>query len=279
MANEGLKEIYVQVFRKVQTDPQVQGLERGLLYKVIQIILEEEQSQSQEKTQAICKKLSIKPSSNRDDDYKIVANLIETVFIDRQAFIRFIPAPGKDVISNFSIKVNQSFIADEEENMKWVVIAACTLVGVYFCLQYLRSTQQKKAIQEQKTELIKPPLPPIPAALCLIVPAKVASSLRVNTSLRSTEVEDFINNASYFLSTSPKTATSNEQKLNLTDEYISSESQREVYLRIDTPDGRELIDKKIIYGLKNNLSPNAQFVVKQVACLKSLSGLEVFNRV
>jgi hypothetical protein len=277
VANEGLKAIYDKVFRKVKANPQVQGLERGLLYKVVQIILGEEQSQSQGKTREICGELNIKPSSNRDDDYKVIEDLIKTAFIDRQVITKFIP--GKDVVSDLSMKFNLSY-KNEEEKMEWVVIAACILVGVYFCLQYLRDTQQKKASQEQKTESTKPlPLSPIPAALCLVVPAKVVSGLQVNTSLSSIDVEDFITNASYFLSTPPEIANSNEQKLNLTDEYISSESQRDVYLRIDTNDGRDIIDKKILYGLKSNLSPNAQFFVKQVACLKSLSGLEVFNRV
>ena len=285
MTSKSLKVIYDQVFAKIRKDPLVRGHERGLLYKIIQIILGEEHSPTQEKTQAVCQPLGIKKSSYRQEDYKIIADLIDSVFIERQALAQLKPVKGivnTLGISNLSLNVNQHF-NDEEEKMRWFVIAACILVGVVACLQYLGYLKKRKAAQQQKIEKPAPPppqpSPPIPAALSLVVPAKIVSEIKIGSTLSADNIEYLIDNASYFLSTRLKIAQSNEEQLELTDEYISPDSQREVYLRVDINNGRDLIDKNIPYLLKSNLPAKAEFVVQQLACLKNLSGLEKFNRV
>ncbi|NEP57762.1 MAG: hypothetical protein F6K31_12190 [Symploca sp. SIO2G7] len=287
MAKESLKRIHEQVFEEVMKNPQIQGLERGLLYKIIQIILREEESQAQEKTQEICKPLGIEPNSRRDDDYTVIADLIDVLFIDRQALAELIPLPRElginFSISNISIKVNQQFKHNEEKKMRWFIVAAATLVGVYYCIKYLKNTQQQKARKTQSNQEKNLPSslpPPIPAALCLVVPAKIASSFKIGSSLSANDVVHLIDNASYFLCTLFKKANSNEELLAKTNESILPDSQQEVYIRIDVNDGgRDIIDQTIPYILKRNLPTSAQFTVKELACLRNLSGLERFNRI
>lgn len=70
-----------------------------------------------------------------------------------------------------------------------------------------------------------------------------------------------------------------EQNLEMTDENISPDSIREVYLRININDGRKIIDQTVRYSLKTDIPSQAKCIIKQLACLKNLSGLQKFNRI
>ncbi|MCC3417224.1 MAG: hypothetical protein JGK24_05740 [Microcoleus sp. PH2017_29_MFU_D_A] len=146
---------------------------------------------------------------------------------------------------------------------------------------------KRKQIQGESSNN-RPSLPPSPkkssvsVALCLIVPASVVGNIRENHTINVSDIETLIENASYFLCTSPEDANIIQQRLKLTEEDITDVSeQREFYFRIDIADGPEMIGKKVQYILKRNLPPNGQGTVKELACLEylSVSGLEKFNRV
>jgi len=286
VADKGIKEIYGQVIEEVRKDPQIQSLKRGRLYKVIQIILREEYSENQEKTQAICSPLGITPNSHEDDDYKVIKDLAETFFIDKQPFAEN-RNPLKKMISATLTqlrKIEQQL--SDNNKVEFLLLAACVLVGVFFCIQYLAAKQRNTEQQQKPKQVGISPSPlsspiSVSAALCLIVPAKIVSSLQVGSVLSANEVEDLINNTSYFLCTTPEAANQNEQNLILTSDCISPDSQREVYLRIDINDSQDLIDKKTTYTLKTNLpdNENEEFIIKKLNCLKNLSGLAVFNRI
>lgn len=273
MTNTYLKKIYNKVFEEVKINPQIKGLERGVLYNVIAIILGEENLYA---AQDICHSLNIKSSAEGDDE--IIKELITEVFIDRQVLSQNIP--GKDWVVKSSLKGNQAF-KNEEEKMEWVIVAACALVGVYFCNQYLKKIQQQKANQKKGIAAESKPAPlPIPAALCLNVPASVVSNLKVDARVSFDKLPYLIDNASYFLCTRIEDAISNEKRLErLLDQNIASDSRRDVYIRININDGQQLIDNKIRYKLKENLPIHAEYVVKEKVCLRNLSGLEEFNRI
>ena len=263
MATDNPKSLYDQVCNNIY--PQIKGIERGLLYKTIQMIVCEEQSSEQEKTRKICDYFGIKPFANKDEDQKIIDNLLDAIFIN----IQILKVPAK-LVKNF-----------QGGNMEWIFVAAAfTFVGLFFYKQTLDKKEQNKikpAVQEIKEQPIFSP--PIPADLCLIVPASIATNFISRSNLKIDELTYLIDNASYFLCTTVKVADSNEQYLKITDESIQLDSRREVYIRININDGRNLIDKKIPYYLKTNLPPQAQCTVKQLACLENLSGLEKFNRI
>ncbi|MFN6198129.1 MAG: hypothetical protein ACK4YS_05960 [Aphanizomenon sp.] len=268
MATENPKSLYDQVCNYIY--PQIQGIERGLLYKTIQMIVCEEQSLEQEKTRKICDYFGIKPFANKEEDQKIIDNLLDAIFIK----IQILKVPAK-LVKNF-----------QGGNMEWIFVAAAfTFIGLFLYKQTLDKKEQgkiKPAVQEIKEQPIFQP--PIPADLCLVVPASIASNFISNfinrSNLRIEEVTYLIDNAYYFLCTTVKVPDSkNEEYLKTTDETILPDSRREVYIRININDGGNMIDKKIPYYLKTNLPLQAQCVIKQLACLKNLSGLEKFNRV
>lgn len=140
--------------------------------------------------------------------------------------------------------------------------------------QRTKNNRQPLALSEKKSSE--------PVALCLVVPASVVGNIRENHTINVSDIETLIENASYFLCTSPEEANTIQQRLKLTEEDITDVSeQREFYVRIDIADGPEMIGKKVQYILKRNLPPNGQGTVGKLACLEylSVSGLEKFNRV
>jgi hypothetical protein len=258
VATENPKNLYDQVCENIS---QITG--RGLLYQTIGIIMGEEQLLYREKTSKICDYFGIKPSANKDEDKKIINNLLDGILKN---------TPINNVIAK---AINQG------GNMEWIFVAAAfTFVGLFFYKQTLDKKEQgkiKPAVQEIKNQATSQPL--IPADLCLVVPASIASNFINCSNLKVDELRNLIDNASYFLCTSVKVADSNEQNLEITDDNISSDSIREVYIRININDGRNMINQDVRYSLRNNLPIQADCTVKKLACLGNLSGLEKFNRI
>lgn len=267
MKNNQLKILYEQIFEQVY--PQIRNQERGVLYTVMHIILYAEQPLSN----SICNYLSIKNYSTLEDDRKIVEGLIRN--------------PDDSLLDNFT-PLN---FKDKKMELRWIVVIACTLVGVYSCYKYLEYIKEQKATKKSadntKSSQPVPPLeqpvtPPrqsLTAALCLIVPANAIGNLTKNAKINVSEIEKLIDAASYFLCTKVKEADLKEQHLEKTNEDIPIGSNQEVYVRIHIADGQEIIDKKLLYILKRDIPRNGQGVIEELACLKNLSGLNNFNRV
>ena len=175
----------------------------------------------------------------------------------------------------------------------WITVIACTLVGAYSCKKYVDNN-----IKEQKTKQVRggktrgtqtitkakyletPPSPPIPTDLCLIIPASIASKFVNSQYLTADDITYLIDSASYFLCTRVQDAELNEQNLILMrNEAILADSKREVYIRINIPNGRNMIGQKMPYYLKTNFPENVQGIVKELSCIRDLSGLEKFNRI
>jgi len=258
VATENPKNLYDQVCENISQ--KITG--RGLLYQTIGIIMGEEQLLYREKTSKICDYFDIKPSANKDEDKKIINNLLDGILKNTP-------------INNIAKAINQG------GNMEWIFVAAAfTFVGLFFYKQTLDKKEQgkiKPAVQEIKNQATSQPL--IPADLCLVVPASIASNFINRSNLKVDELIYLIDNASYFLCTSVKVADANEQNLEITDDNISSDSIREVYIRININDGRNMINQDVRFSLKNNLPIQADCTVKKLACLGNLSGLEKFNRI
>ncbi|MDZ8237239.1 MAG: hypothetical protein RMZ69_08730 [Nostoc sp. ChiQUE01a] len=261
MANDSLYDLYNQVFNYVY--PQIKSLRRGVLYNVLYIILDGERHNAE----YICNNFGIKISATKDDDGEIVNN---------------IGVPIKMMYNPFLINLSKREIF-------WIVVVACLLVGVIGCIKFIqrreneeregngRNAQQPVAVPSQ------PPvaqLQPLTVALCLVAPAYILNSLKEQDLIDADEIEKLIDNSSYFLSIKDADAELLQQNLDLTDENISIISdRREVYVRIQIKDGQEILDKTVPYILKRNLPSNHKGVVKKLAPLGDLSGLEKFNRV
>ena len=289
MSNDNnLSKIHNQVYEELKTrSDYVFKRKRGRLYYIISVILEESTPGSrQEITNIICNEVKIKNTNFLDDDFKIVRELLSEVFTERQFTFKIALQKVKDLANQVIEGPNQHLNPNEEDSMKWLVVAACMLVGVYACLKYLedrkkyKDTSSKPNSQRQPSNASeKKPAPPIPAGLCLVVPASEVSSIRAGSSIDGRRLEALINSASYFLCESPKQSEKIEERLDLTSDPIPVDSPKEVYARIAIPDGRAMITSKTRYEIKENIKDSEQYKVDKLNCLQNLSGLESFTRV
>ena len=279
--NESLGIIYEQVYNKLKKNPNVLGVKRGKLYAIICEILGESDLQSRQQiTQKICNEVKVSPNNRLDDDLKVIEELLSEVFIERP--ITRIISTGVAIVRNF---INPSTVSfnQNEDNMKLLVIVACILVGVYFCIQYLDSNTQKKNVSTRSPNSSEktpptPPTPPIPAKLCLIVPASSVSTFQIDSYLDGKSLKMLINSASYFLSKSPEQVENIETKLDFSTESIPQDSPKEVYIRVEIKNGREMLDKETRYEIKENVQDSEQYKIEDIRCLWTLSGLESFIR-
>jgi len=258
--------IYKEIIKEVKS------LEKGFLYNTIREILLEDDANEQI-TIEICRQSGISPDAYIADDYKIAYGVM-TKFSD----IEFESTPGKDYVRSVS-KMDPSNInkRTEMEELKLIVLVSCTLVGAYFCIQYIKDQQNKR--NKKRSENSRRPTPiPIPAALCLIVPANTVGRLTNGSSINVDDLSYLIDSTSDFICAAKSEADSIEQQMTMSDK-IPSDSIREVYIRIDLADGRNLIGKKILYMIKTNLQIDTDFFVEKVACLQNLNGLKFFNHV
>jgi hypothetical protein len=244
-------EIYQQVYDQVY--PHIKGHKVGVLATVIHVIL----NSDQKKAKQICQKFGIKDKSSWEEDLSIGANVI-----------------GNNLIGGQKV---------QNHNLDWsiIVLIGLVIVGVAAALVFIGAKKQKSDPSS------KPPADPLPkksesAFLCLVVPASVARKFTKGKSIDKAEVEDLIDNASYFLCTNNQKADSVQENLDLTEEKITDISeQREVYIRINIADGQDMIGKQIPYPLKSNLPAHGEWEICKIACIKylSVSGLEEFNRI
>jgi hypothetical protein len=282
--NNNLKDLYDKVFEKIK--PKIKDLKKGILYKSIQIILlEDNPNVEQVETLVICNRFDIRPNAYRNEDIIFVHNIREIFSytisesdIEREVLKKIKTATEK--ILNYESGDKKM------EELKWIVFGACAVLGAYFCIQYLEGQNKKNSISKmeqvnRKSEDLQytAPRSPISAALCLIVPANTVISLSNGVSINVNDLSYLIDSASYFVCATTDDANLIEQQLTMTSETISPNSNREVYIRIKISDCENLIDKKITYILKTNLPVNVDFIVEKIACLRSLSGLESFNRI
>ena len=279
MINKPLKSLYDDVFKKISSHIE-ENENKGVLHKIIHIILENEKDQAK----LICDYCDINPYNSLKDDQNVVDGLI----FNSKTWEKYNPLTLVDNLVNY--ETHNSGKKEKEMDLFWITVIACTLVGAYSCKKYVDNIKEQKTkqVRGDKTRvtqtatnpqyLATSPSLPIPADLCLVVPASVASNFINSQYLTADNLIYLIDSASYFLCTTVKAAEFNEQQLSfITNEAISSDSRREVYIRINIGNGRNMINQKMPYYLKLNFPENVQGVVKKFACLSDLSGLEVFN--
>jgi hypothetical protein len=280
---QNLKDIYDEVVDDIY--PKIKVSQGGILYQTIQIIFEEEDISLGEKTSKICEYLNVKKNGDFKDDDEIISKLVENIF-DKQ----FRHLPFKEQARSYSRGLDQNSNSKRKnmEEIKWIVLVGCTLVGAYFCIQYIEKVKRKRATkttgQNRETRVRDDSeyvtRRSIPADLCLVVPAKVVGNLSVRSVVSSEDLSYLIDNTSYFLCASKENADINERDLIMSeDEDILPDSNRDVYIRVKIENGQNLIGEKIPYYLKSGLSTNSKITIKKVTCLGSMSGLQTFNRI
>jgi hypothetical protein len=284
---QNIEKLYQSIFEEIY--PEIKNQKKGVLSTVIYKILGADKSQAQE----VCQSLKIQDYALLEDDLSISADIIGLFISDpntkKEGWKEFLNdriVQGKEIVKNARKNVGSNWEGNDMKLFQIVVIG-CLIVGVVVCIKYIEKTQKEREVGDSRklppSDSFPPrPKVPVPVALCLVVPASEVGNIRENYTINVSHIERLIENASYFLCTTPEEANTIKQSLKLTNENISDVSeQREFYVRINIDDGEEMMGKKVPYILKRNLPSNGQGMVEQLACLEylSVSGLENFNRV
>lgn len=284
---QNIEKLYQKIFEEIY--PEIKNQKKGVLSTVIYKILGADNSQAQE----VCQFLKIENYALLEDDLSISADIIGLFISDPnkrkewwKEFLNDRIVQGKEIVKNARKNVGSNWEGNDMKLFQIVVIG-CLIVGAVVCIKYLEKVKKEREVRgsreiQPSDSYSPPPKIPVPVALCLVVPASVVGNLRNNNPINVSDIENLIDSSLYFLCTSPEDANVTQQRLELTEEDITTVSeQREIYVRINIADGQEMMGKKVPYILKRNLPSNGQGVVKQLACLKylSVSGLENFNRV
>jgi len=274
VSNEYLERLYKDIFDQVY--PQIENQKKGVLYKVIHILLEGQESQADE----ICADLSIKDNAWPEDDRDVINSLIPQL---RLSF-----SPFDNNWQNWQNRLN-NLINPDMVIVAWIVIIACSLVGVLVCRQYINKRKQKptdNTTKLQPNSLYSQELPPITAALCFVVQASVFIDLKnqhpnalEDNRLSCSDVKMLIDYSSHFLCIGLEDVASIEEHLEITREEITNDSNQEVYIRIHIDKGQNLIGKQVPYILKRDLPSDGQRIIQRRVSLKNLSGLEHFNHI
>lgn len=284
---ENLEKLYVKVFEQLY--PHIESREQGVLPSVIYIILGSEVTHGDE----ICRYLNIKNRVPLDDEISISTDIF-SLFISnpndkkQQSAFGNIIASAKEFMKDGTNKFRKSASGFEDHDMKLfqIVVIGCFIVGTLACIRYIQTSTKVRDKGEEADDnqvLDSSPQKSLePVKLCLIVRASVIEDVREGDTISRSKVEELIDECLYFLCVKTHAVSMIEKNLELTDESVLAISeQREVYIRIEVPDGDAMIGKKIPYILKRGLPSTEENIIEELACIKylSVSGLEVFNHV
>ncbi len=214
MTNDYPPTPYEEAFELVY--PQVKNENKGILYKVIHILIEGEESKADE----ICTDAGINKNASLAQDESIAYQqlLMEQPNAGNQFFKKknWLTQKMHDIALNNLNNPDMATVA-------WLVFIGSLFVGLLYCNKYVNNRKQNPRGNARKLPLdpsSSQPLPAITAALCLVVPASVIIDLknkhpnalednRINTS----DLKMIIDNASYFLCTTKEEANSKERFL------------------------------------------------------------------
>lgn len=140
-----------------------------------------------------------------------------------------------------------------------------------------KSPKQKNQQQETSTEKSASDLSQH-TAICLAISASEVADLKVGQSIEQNKIVQLINSASDLLCTTVEEA--NQLAVDIDEsQNPSPDSQLKFYIRIDIPDGKEIIGKKNQYVITRDMPVGAKGKIKKLGRLRSLNGLESFNRI
>jgi hypothetical protein len=280
VSNEYLKPVYQKVFDQVY--PQVKNENKGVLYKVIHILLEGQESKASE----ICIDHGINKNASLSDDESTAS---DQVLMEK-------PNPGNQLFKKRNWLTQQmhditlkNLNNPDMATVAWLVFIGSLLVGTWYCKEYVNSRQKKLKCDERILPSNSPPsqeLTPITAALCLVVQASVFIDLKnkhqnalEDNRLSCYDVKMLIDYSSHFLCIGVEDVASIEEHLEITREEITNDSNQEVYIRIHISNGQNIIGKEVPYILKRDLPSDGKRIIQRRVSLKNLSGLEQFNHI
>jgi hypothetical protein len=148
--------------------------------------------------------------------------------------------------------------------MEWLTIFINFLTGI--CKKVLDSQESSSSTTADRS-----------AALCLTVPESAIYDLEEGQPINRERIIKLIDFASEFLCVKIEEADS--FSIDILKEKQSPERQLKFYIRIDISNGQNIINKKTLYQMKRDLSPDAEGTIRELGFLQNVSILRQFNRI
>lgn len=257
-----------QIFFKIY--PYIESHKTGTLRTVIYLILDNVQAEE------LCQEYGIKKNASLDEDLDLSDDIMYTVSVNKQKPVKenwFVKAGG-ETVKNFS-RPFRKLLDNHKDKMEFIVVAAVFLIGAYFSQKLLSKPPTQNILTQGITS---PALPsqPIPTAICLAVPASVVYGLTLGKTINKEKMIELIEAAPEFLCI--KAEEANRQIIDTINQEISPDSQLKFYIRIDIPDGQNIINAKTKYVIKRDILHTEGKII-QLGRLRDASILKTFNRI
>lgn len=276
--------------------PQIKNKEKGVLYQIIKLIIDEAKLEQLVNSQEIYHSFKIQESSELEDDFRIVQALIPfTHDIKRvidgikqikqqlKSYLNLvIPAGILENLENVFINNCSQAESKKQKQMEILTLAAVFLIGlaVVGVLPNKNKPSSSKAI-------------PASTAICLALPAfavfglkqREMTSEQVTDDLAEEEIArdkiiELVEAATEFLC-----VKADEQiVMKTTNQEVKPDSQLKFYIciRIEIPSENDILKEKTKYGIKDNLRnlhPDTKGKIIQLGRLTDPSNLRSFNRI
>jgi hypothetical protein len=255
---------YKQIFKRVY--PHIEDQKKGTLSSVIYFILDKIEAQK------LCEQYSIKKNASLDEDLDLSDDIIYTVSINKQKPVKenWLVKGAGEIAKKVSRPLRKS-LDNDKDKMEFIVVAAVILIGAYI--------SQKRLSKPPTKGVTSPALPsqPIPAAICLAVPASAVYDLTSAKRINREKIIELIESAPEFLCIRAEEA--NKQIIDIINQEVSPESQLKFYIRIDIPNGQDIIGAETKYVIKRDIPPNTEGKIIQLGRLRDASILKSFNRI
>ncbi|MEA5471251.1 hypothetical protein [Spirulina sp. 06S082] len=123
-----------------------------------------------------------------------------------------------------------------------------------------------------------------PTAICLEISASEFASLEVGQFIEQNQIVQLINSASDILCTTVEEADRLAVDIDKFQNHSPNSQlnffiRRKCFIRIDIPNGGEIMGKKNKYVITRDMPVGAKGKIKKLGRLRSLNGLESFNRI
>jgi len=267
---ESFETSYDQIFTQVY--PHIKGHERGTLRTVIYLVLDSLQAEE------LCQEYGIKENAFLDEDLDLSDDIIYTVSINKQKSVKenWFVKTGGETVKNWSRPLRKFVNANEDKDkMEFIVVAAVILIGAYISQKLLSKPPTQNILTQGITS---PALPsqPIPTAICLAVPASAVYGLTSEDLINREKIIELIEIAPEFLCI--KADEADRQIIDTINQEVLPNSQLKFYIRIDIPDGQNIINAKTKYVIKRDILHTEGKII-QLGRLRDASILKTFNRI
>lgn len=265
MANDRFQSLINERFDINKIYSQIKSEKRGVLYKVINLLEKDEV-----KAKKVCECFGIETNSYLENDFSIIYDNIVKKFFDpvRKSFLI-----DKIDIWGLSTWLEKSIFTklEEKTQMEFLIFAAFILLSGFALVK------SKSLSQDQQQNISPEKGRAIPTAICLAVPASAVYDLTEGKLINRERIIQLIESAPEFLCIRKEEA--DEKIIETIVQEISPDSQLKFYIRIDIPNGQDIIGAETKYVIKRDIPKNKEGQIIQLGRLRDASVLKSFNRI